>query len=71
MYGVDGNSDAMESIQGGELTGTVLQQQRAMATEAITDIYNYLDGKELGHEYHRELDTVLITEDNIEEYINY
>lgn len=71
VYGVDGNSDAMESIQGGELTGTVLQQQRAMATEAITDIYNYLDGKELGHEYHRELDTVLITEDNIEEYINY
>ena len=71
VYGVDGNTDALESIQNGELTGTVLQQQREMATEAIKDVYTVVEGGTIDHDYHRELDTVLITDANIEEYINY
>ncbi len=71
VYGVDGNTDALESIQNGELTGTVLQQQREMATEAIKDIYTIVEGGTIDHDYHRELDTVLITDEKIEEYINY
>ena len=71
VYGVDGNTDALESIQNGELTGSVLQQQREMATEAIKDVYTVVNGGTIDHEYHRELDTVLITESNIGEYIDY
>lgn len=71
VYGVDGNTDAMESIQNEELTGTVLQQQRAMAEEAIKDVYTVVNGGAIDHEWYRELDTVLITSENLSEYIDY
>lgn len=71
VYGVDGNTDAMESIQNEELTGTVLQQQRAMAEEAIKDVYTVVNGGTIDHEWYRELDTVLITSENLSEYIDY
>ena len=42
-----------------------------MAEEAIKDVYTVVNGGTIDHEWYRELDTVLITSENLSEYIDY
>lgn len=69
VYGVDGNAEALESIKIGELTGTVVQQSGLMAYNSCIDIFNVLAGKEIGHDFTSYLDVILVTEDNIGDYL--
>ena len=69
VYGVDGNVEALESIKVGELTGTVVQQSGLMAHNACIDIFDTLAGKKVDHDFISYLDVMLVTADNVDDYM--
>lgn len=69
VYGVDGNAEALESIKIGELTGTVVQQSGLMAYNSCIDVFNTLAGKELGHDFISYIDVILVTAENVDDYL--
>ena len=63
LVGVDALADALDKIEAGELTGTVLNDHIAQSHAAADAAIDYIDGKTVEHKYTK--DYVKVTTDNI------
>ncbi|MFD1859112.1 sugar ABC transporter substrate-binding protein [Aeromicrobium camelliae] len=66
IVGVDGTSDAVESIQNGELTASIAQNAYDMGVTSVEEALKVIDGETI----EKRIDTgvTLVTADNAEEY---
>ncbi len=73
FYGVDGGSDGCYSIKQGEMAGSVLQSANEYASKSLDICQQYFDGKidmkSTTEQPHITITPVLITSDNVDEYI--
>lgn len=69
FFGVDGLGDGCVSIYNGYLTATVLQDAEEMAYQGLVMVEKVLNGEVDGKEDYY-IDSVLITKDNVNEYID-
>lgn len=68
--GFDGNPDAIESIRAGEMAYTVLQPVAVFAEEAVRQADRFIRTGETGVDEEKQLfDCILITPDNIDQYV--
>lgn len=67
VIGVDGNKDAVESIQAGELTASVAQNPFNMGKQSVLSAKEVLDGTTI--ETRIDTGTTLVDESNAEEYL--
>lgn len=67
-YGVDGTPEATLLIQEGTMTSTCLQSAIDLAKANIDAVHQLLTGEE--KEINRDIDAILITKDNVDEYVN-
>lgn len=67
VIGVDGNKDAVESIQAGELTASVAQNPFNMGKQSVLSAKEVLDGTTIDTRI--DTGTTLVDESNAEEYL--
>ena len=63
LVGVDALADALDKVEAGEMTGTVLNDHIAQSHGAADAAMDYLDGKDVDYKYVK--DYVKVTKDNI------
>ena len=63
LVGVDALADALDKVEAGEMTGTVLNDHIAQSHGAADAAMDYLDGKDVEYKYVK--DYVKVTKDNI------
>lgn len=66
-YGVDANPDALLRIKAGTQDATVMQDTVELAQKNLDAVYRLLAGEE--KEVEETIETILITPDNVDEYI--
>lgn len=69
VIGFDGNSDALASIQNGELLGSVAQVPAAMGLQGVEMADNHLKGKEVPKITYTEVK--VIDPDNVKDFVEY
>lgn len=69
VVGIDGVEAALQSVQAGELNATVLQDVDSIAKKAVDVAIKLAKGEECDNYYY--VDPVLITSDNVDDYIDY
>lgn len=65
LVGVDALSQALDAVESGELTGTVLNDHISQSHGAADAAIDYIDGKEVEHKYVK--DYVKVTSENVAE----
>lgn len=65
LVGVDALSEALDKVEAGEMTGTVLNDHISQSHGAADCAMDYLDGKEVDHKYVK--DYVKVTQENVAE----
>lgn len=72
VLGFDGNPDAIEAVQNGEMIATVLQPIVEATTLAVEQAHNYLQNGETGASSEKQaIDCVLITPENADTVNNF
>ncbi|MFW5999067.1 MAG: sugar ABC transporter substrate-binding protein [Halanaerobiaceae bacterium] len=65
-YGVDGTAEALTLIEEGKMTATCFQNAYELGEKNLEVVDKLLEGEE---EIHTDIDTPLITRDNVDEYM--
>ena len=65
IFTFDSNDELLEAIRNGEIAGTATQQPLLMGAMALDGLVAHLDGEEV--EQIQEVNTLLVTKDNIDE----
>lgn len=69
-YGVDATDEIMQMIKDGLVAGTIKQQPYEMAALGAADLYEYIEnGAVTSHEWYTGFEPLLITIENVDEYL--
>ncbi len=66
VYGVDGNPDAKMMIKNGQMEGTGSQSPNTLGFDSMVAAFKLLSGEEVEHKI--DVDTFLITAENVDEF---
>ncbi|MGH6679506.1 MAG: substrate-binding domain-containing protein, partial [Bradyrhizobium sp.] len=71
VVGFDGSPDVVASIKKGQIKADVLQPIATFSRKAVIEADNYLKKGSTGLPEKQELNCILITKDNVGDYVNW